>query len=107
MRLLVPVAGLVAGVLASEAAAGSLTVRSFFAPSLGGERLAFCVESGEHCGKTVADAWCRFNGFDEAVLFQREEVAGGIEATLYPDTGARCAVDTCISFRQIKCRRAD
>jgi hypothetical protein len=44
------------------------------------------------------------NGFDEAVLFQRQETPGDLLAILYSDTGARCSGETCMSFHQIKCR---
>lgn len=105
MRTRVVVAGLFGGSLMLHTAAADATVRSFFSPRLDGNRLGFCLESGQHCGKAVADAWCRFNGYDEAILYQREAIAEGTPA-LYPDSGARCSGD-CLGFREIKCRRAD
>lgn len=84
-------------------AAAQAEVRNFFAPQVADAHVAFCMESGE-CGKPVADAWCQVNGFDEAVLFQRQETPSELLAILYSDTGARCSGDTCTSFHQIKCR---
>jgi hypothetical protein len=100
MRSLSLLLVLTAGYLLSSTAA-SATARSFFAPTVDGQRIAFCVQFGEECGKPVADVWCRSQGFAEALLFQRDE-AGGDEL-LYADTGELCVDKDCISFRQIKC----
>jgi len=87
-------------------AAGSAdaAVRSYFVPKLDGERLAFCASSGQHCGKPVADAWCRYNGFSDALLFQREALLQPEARALYADTGDVCTGEACLSFREIKCR---
>jgi hypothetical protein len=92
------------GAMMLHSATADAGVRNFFSPQVEDARLSFCMQSSDECGKPVADAWCQVNGFDEAVLFQREEVRGGILATMYPDTGARCDAETCTSFHQIKCR---
>lgn len=91
---------LIAGCLLSSTAA-SATARSFFTPAVDGQRIAFCVQSGEECGKPAADVWCRSQGFAEALLFQRDDA--GEDKLLYADTGELCAKENCISFRQIKC----
>jgi hypothetical protein len=77
------------------------TAKSFFAPTVEGHRIAFCLQSSEECGKPVADAWCRWQGFDEALLFERD-LAAALDV-LHADTGQPCIDDKCISFRQIKC----
>jgi hypothetical protein len=77
------------------------TARSFFAPVVEGHRIAFCLQSSEQCGKPVADAWCRWQGFDQALLFERD-LAAALHV-LHTDTGKPCTDDMCISFRQIKC----
>ena len=102
MRTLLFSAAAIAASLLHSAAADA-EVRNFFSPQVEDARVAFCMQSGE-CGKPVADAWCQGNGFDEAVLFQRQETSGELLAILYSDTGARCAEETCTSFHQIKCR---
>ena len=104
MRTAIYAAAALAGTVMLHTATAEAGVRSFFSPQLEDARVAFCTQSSEECGKPVADAWCQVNGFDEAVLFQREEIPGDILATLYPDTGARCDDETCTSFHQIKCR---
>ena len=104
MRTAFHTAAALAGAMLVQTVTADADVRNFFSPQLQEARVAFCVQSGEECGKPVADAWCQVNGFEEAVLFQREEVPGNVLATLYSDTGARCDAETCTSFHQIKCR---
>ena len=104
MRTAIFISTALAGTLMLHTATAEAGVRNFFAPQIKDARVAFCVQSGDECGKSVADAWCQGNGFDEAVLFQREELPGDVLATLYPDTGARCDASTCTSFHRIKCR---
>lgn len=105
MRGATLLADLLAGSFLALSSAAEANVRSFFSPELGGERLGFCLQSSGHCGKLVADAYCRFQGYDEAVLFQREELPAEAVPILYADTGERCSADSCLGFRQIKCRR--
>jgi len=104
MRTALCTAAAIAGALMLHSQTAEADVRNFFSPQVEDARVAFCMQSGEECGKPVADAWCQVNGFDEAVLFQRQEAPGDLLATHYTDTGARCADETCTSFLQIKCR---
>ena len=101
------IAMILPGAMTLQSAASDVGVRNFFSPQVEDARLAFCLQSSDECGKPVADAWCQANGFDEAVLFQRAEVRGGVLATMYPDTGARCDAEICTSFYQIKCRSSE
>jgi hypothetical protein len=103
MRTALYSAAAIAATLMLQSAAADAEVRNFFSPQVAEARVAFCLQSGE-CGKPVADAWCQVNGFDEAVLFQRQETRGEALAILYSDTGARCSDETCTSYHQIKCR---
>ena len=107
MRTTLYTAAALAGAVMLHTASADAGVRNFFSPQFEDALLAFCLETSGECGKPVADAWCQVNGFDEAVLFQRQEVPGEVLATLYPDTGAICATDTCTSFHRIKCHSAD
>jgi hypothetical protein len=104
MRTALYTTAAIAGAVMLHTATADAGVRNFFSPHLEDARIAFCMQSSDECGKSVADAWCQVNGFDEAVLFQRQEIPGDVLATLYPDTGARCDDETCVSFHQIKCR---
>ena len=98
------IAMMLPGAMMVQGATANADVRNFFSPQVEDARLSFCMQSSEECGKPVADAWCQVNGFDEAVLFQRQETPGDLQAILYSDTGARCSGDSCTSFHQIKCR---
>jgi len=97
--ILVAAAALTCQASVAEAA----MTRSFFSPAVRGDRVAFCTETNILCGKPVADAWCRYNGFGSAVTYQRAAVASGAQAVRFPDSGAVCSADSCLSFRQIKC----
>lgn len=100
LKLLIIVAALAAGSFEASAA-----VRNFFAPSLLGDRISFCVSRNSVCGKPVADAWCVHRGFDRALTFQRESAATKSETFFARavDTGEGCKGKSCTAFRQIKC----
>jgi hypothetical protein len=93
MRVLL--AGL--SLFAFAAAADAAQVRNFFAPHLEGARIDACLDGGA-CGKPAADAFCRVQGYDRAMIFQRESYA----STRALDSGRLCTGD-CIAFRQVKC----
>jgi hypothetical protein len=62
------------------------TTRTFFNPAIFGKPVALCMSDRASCGKPTADAWCRDNGFAEALTFERLRTA-----------------DKSQVFRQIKC----
>ena len=72
-------------------------VRNFFTPEIGGARVDACL-SGGVCGKPAADAFCRAEGYDRAMIFQRERYA----STKAIDSGKVCS-GNCTAFSQIKC----
>lgn len=76
----------------------SATVRSYFAPQWNGARLSACTSDGQ-CGKPAADAWCLAEGYERAILFQREPV----KSSATPGVDTVCTTHTCVGFRQIKC----
>lgn len=78
-------------------------VRNYFAPEVDGKRLDSCLAGKRDCGKPAADAFCKAQGFDNALIFQREAAA----ATRHLGNGASCAGDSCTSFKQIKCYAPD
>ncbi len=86
---------LVAAVLAQPASAAQ--VRNFFAPEVEGARIDACLDSGA-CGKPAADAFCKVQGYDHAMIFQRE----GFASTRIIDSGKACD-GACTTFRQVKC----
>ena len=98
------VLALVALILTVSDRSANAGTRNFFKPTVGGDRLSFCVGSGNTCGKPIADAWCRAIGFEEALNYQRERGGGGQTIVArYADTGGVCRGKDCQVFRQIKC----
>ena len=77
--------------------ASAAEVRNFFAPQIGGERIGACLEGGA-CGKAAADAFCKAEGYDHAMIFQRERAS----SARILDSDRECTGD-CASFRQVKC----
>lgn len=61
-------------------------LRTFFNPQVFGKPVALCMSDRASCGKPTADAWCRDNGYTEALVFERLRTA-----------------DKSQVFRQIKC----
>ncbi|HTN96987.1 MAG TPA: hypothetical protein VL101_08415 [Nordella sp.] len=62
------------------------SLRTYFNPQVHGKPVALCMTDRESCGKPSADAWCRDNGYGEALVFERLRTA-----------------DKSQVFRQIKC----
>ena len=93
MRMLL--AGLVLMTLIPHAQASE--VRNYFAPQLGGQRINACL-SGGACGKAAADAFCKVEGYDQAMLFQREP-----SATARTIDSDKLCDGNCTTFRQVKC----
>ncbi len=79
------------------APAQAAEVRNYFAPERDGERVAACLSDGA-CGKPAADAFCKAEGYDEAMLFQRE--TSGSARLIDSD---RICDGNCTTFRQVKC----
>lgn len=74
-------------------------VRNYFAPQLDGARLDACLTDKSTCGKPAADAFCKTQGFAQALTFQRETGA----STRRLDSGQICEGENCTAFKQIKC----
>jgi hypothetical protein len=83
--------------LASVSTGAEAGVRNFFSPALDGARLDACLSGGD-CGKPAADAFCKSQGYDKALIFQRE----AYQSTRILDSEQTCS-DSCTAFRQIKC----
>lgn len=90
-------AGLLLAIFGLSGSASATEVRNFFAPEMDGARVDACLGSGG-CGKPAADAFCRVQGYDHAMIFQRESHA----STRLIDSGRVCSGD-CTAFRQVKC----
>ena len=91
---------LLAGLMLTAAlaqGAAAAEVRNFFAPQLDGQRIGACLADGL-CGKAAADAFCKVEGYDRAMIFQRERT----QSARIIDSGHVCDKD-CTSFKQVKC----
>ena len=73
-------------------------VRNYFSPQFEGARVDACLVAGE-CGKPAADAFCKLQGYDKALIFQREPLA----MCRRIDSGQICSSAVCTAFRQVKC----
>ena len=78
-------------------AAQASEVRTYFTPQLEGQRVNACLSDGA-CGKKAADAFCKVEGYDQAMLFQRERS----QSARLIDSDKVCDGD-CTAFRQVKC----
>jgi hypothetical protein len=67
-------------------ATAETTLRTYFNPAVYGKPVSICMSDRASCGKPTADAWCRDNGYTEALVFERLRTA-----------------DKSQVFRQIKC----
>jgi hypothetical protein len=79
--------------------ASQADVRSYFAPAVDGNRLDACLTGVGDCGKPAADAFCKGQGFETAILFQRQAATD----TKRLGSGESCSGAACTGFRQIKC----
>ena len=84
------------------AASASAQARNFFSPGYLGQPVAFCLDGNQECGKPAATAWCRTNGYEEALSFARRTGTEG-EQLRFADSGNLCTGGDCIGFRQIRC----
>ena len=89
---------LAALVIAATASASHAEVRNFFSPHVQGMRVDACLSDGV-CGKPAADAFCKAEGYDHAMIFQRETFS----STRVLDSGQACTGGSCTAFRQVKC----
>ncbi len=80
-----------------SAASAEAGVRNFFSPLAAGDRVDACLPDGS-CGKSAADAFCKAEGYDRAVIFQREPV---MKSRVIG--GALCEGQQCTAFKQVKC----
>ena len=86
------------GLLLLATPAEASSVRNYFSPTLDGIRVAACL-SGGGCGKPAADAFCKGQGFEKAMIFERQPSA----ETRSLDSGALCKGGSCVAFKQVKC----
>ena len=66
-------------------------------------RLDWCLNWEKDCGKPAADAFCKANGFPEA-LFYQSDPGVGTQPTLLIGTGQICNAAFCTAFQIITCK---
>jgi hypothetical protein len=94
MKTTIAMLALLATTMPSNAA-----TRNYFTPQQDGMRLSSCLADNMTCGKAVADAFCKAEGFSESILFAREPVS---EARMFGDE-ALCSGAPGEAFTRIKC----
>lgn len=77
--------------------------RVFANPAWRGHRLDVCLRWGTECGKPAADAFCRANGFAEALSFASDPTPGR-RSTRLIGTDQICNAAYCVGFQQIVCK---
>jgi hypothetical protein len=92
-------------VLLGAASAAEAETATFSHPSWMGDRLDWCVNWSESCGKPAADAFCKAQGFAYATSFARDPNIGSFNPTRLIGSGAVCDQDMCDGFRYITCYR--
>jgi hypothetical protein len=80
--------------------------KTFPKPELGDYRLDYCFTWATDCGPHPATAWCKAQGFTEAVSFEGPEPVGvqGKPTTRLIGENKLCAESFCGSFSSITCR---
>ena len=68
-----------------------------------GNRLDWCFNWAQGCGKQAADAFCTSHGFKSAVNFSKAVDIGDKHKTRVISTGAVCDQKFCDGFGQIVC----
>lgn len=89
-----------------QAAAPGQASRTFSYPRVGGNRLDWCREWAQNCGKPAADAFCRQRGFQRSSNHAIDHDIGLSQPTQIIGTGQVCNQNFCDGFRQITCVRA-
>jgi len=77
--------------------------RVFANPAWNGHRLDNCLHWGTQCGKPAADAFCRANGFAQALSFALDATPGRGSTRLI-GSNQICNAAYCVGFQQIVCR---
>ncbi|MFP3921065.1 MAG: hypothetical protein ACLFU3_05085 [Dichotomicrobium sp.] len=73
-------------------------------PKWQGNRLDWCLNWGQKCGKPAANAYCRKRGHERTIGFKKASNIGDRQPTRLITTGAVCDDGHCDGFRFIRCR---
>lgn len=76
--------------------------QKFVVPRFNHERMDWCLERGQHCGKPVATSFCRRRGYMEARTFKKE---AKLPRTKTLGSQELCMDNACDGFREVTCYR--
>lgn len=91
--------------LSPGAASAPLEARTFAYPMQNLYRLNHCLNWQRDCGQAAAVAWCKAQGFAQAVDWRVEEDIGAYFPTFVLGEKKVCALATCDGFEEITCAR--
>lgn len=74
--------------------------RNIWHPTYHGQRLAYCNADGSHCGKPIAEAYCKTLGFDRA---SEQVIDYNVGLTHILNTREKCTGWQCNGFMMIGC----
>ena len=79
--------------------------KTFYNPRWKGNRLDWCVNWSQGCGKAAANKYCAARGFKRAYSFQIAHNIGLSSPTRLIGTGAVCDQGFCDGFKKITCNK--
>jgi hypothetical protein len=80
-------------------------VKTFGNPKISGNRLDWCLNWGQQCGKPAADAYCKTLGYNDSVDLEQDPDIGATTPTRLLGTGAVCDQPICDGFTFITCEK--
>jgi hypothetical protein len=91
-------------IAAGSASLAAAKTTSFVKPKWNGDRLDWCVNWAQGCGKAAADAFCKAKGFAKTAGFSIDPDIGAVQRTRLIATGAVCDQGFCDGFKGIACK---
>ncbi|HEY7764564.1 MAG TPA: hypothetical protein VIB38_06215 [Aestuariivirgaceae bacterium] len=87
------------------AASADAASRSYSQPRVMGHAVDHCLEDQSQCGKPAADAYCRHEGYQNALSFRLERDPARISVTVAVDSGSLQRAPAAQPFQMVKCWR--
>ena len=91
--------------LFAAAGAAEADNKTFNQPKWKGDRLDWCMNWSQGCGKDAADAYCKASGYQNVINFAMAADIGSTHQTRLISTGAVCDQDFCDGFKFIECKQ--
>jgi len=90
-------------IAAGSASLASAKTTSFYKPKWNGDRLDWCVNWAQGCGKQAANAFCKAKGYKNVTAFSMDPNIGAVQPTRLIGTGAVCDQGFCDGFKTVTC----